>query len=195
MSNEAANPPDPAGDVTRLLRAIREGDAGAESALASSVYAELRRLAGSRMRQEAADKTLQATALVHEAWLRLRRGADSFEDRCHFFGAAARVMRQILVEGYRRRRLGKATMDGESIPAFDVSEIAAEPLIAELDLVALGEALDELEHHDARMAQIVQLRFFAGLSMEDTAATLSLSERTVKREWAVARAWLFRRMS
>ena len=150
------------------------------------------------MRAESGPRTLQATALVHEAWLRLR-GA-GFDDRRHFFGAAARVMRQILVDRYRRthrlKRGGEPDGGGPDLrdrDAADLEAVAANE-VADLDLVALGEALDALEAHDPRMAQIVHLRYFAGLSVDETAATLELSPRTVKREWAVARAWLFERM-
>jgi len=187
-------PRDGNGDVTRLLLAVRQGAAGAETALADAVYQDLRQLAGARMRQERDQVTLQATALVHEAWLRLRRSAADFEDRRHFFGAAARVMRQILVDRYRRRHArGGGDPPADAAP-LDELEIAAAPALAEVDLIALDEALATLETRDPRMAQIVQLRYFAGLSVDETAAALELSARTVKREWAVARAWLFQRM-
>lgn len=198
MPSPAPDPaaPEPAEtDVTSLLKAVRDGSAGADEALLGVVYAELRRMADGQMRAERGQQTLQATALVHEAWLRLRGGADGFADRRHFFGAAARVMRQILVERYRRTQQRRRGADLRREPDLDELQLAAEPEIAALDLVALDEALDALEVHDSRMAQIVQLRFFAGLSVEDTAAAMELSTRTVKREWAVARAWLFRRMS
>lgn len=198
MPSPAPDPaaPEPAEtDVTSLLKAVRDGSAGADEALLGVVYAELRRMADGQMRAERGQQTLQATALVHEAWLRLRGGADGFADRRHFFGAAARVMRQILVERYRRTQQRRRGADLRREPDLDELQLAAEPEIAALDLVALDEALDALEVYDSRMAQIVQLRFFAGLSVEDTAAAMELSTRTVKREWAVARAWLFRRMS
>ncbi|MCC6784936.1 MAG: sigma-70 family RNA polymerase sigma factor [Planctomycetes bacterium] len=198
MPSPAPDPaaPEPAEtDVTSLLKAVRDGSAGADEALLGVVYAELRRMADGQMRAERGQQTLQATALVHEAWLRLRGGADGFADRRHFFGAAARVMRQILVERYRRTQQRRRGADLRLEPDLDELQLAAEPEIAALDLVALDEALDALEVYDSRMAQIVQLRFFAGLSVEDTAAAMELSTRTVKREWAVARAWLFRRMS
>jgi RNA polymerase sigma factor (TIGR02999 family) len=182
-------------EVTRLLRLARDGSSGAEDALLAAVYAELRRLAGQRMRRESGPRTLQATDLVHEAWLRLRRSDDGFDGRRHFFGCAARVMRQILVERHRRSQQVKRGGGRQRVDSPDELEIGLEPEFAPLDLIALDEALVALEAHDPRMAQIVQLRFFAGLTIEDVAETLELSVRTVKREWSVARAWLFRRMA
>jgi RNA polymerase sigma factor (TIGR02999 family) len=182
-------------EVTRLLRLARDGAPGAEDALLAAVYAELRRLAGQRMRREAGPRTLQATDLVHEAWLRLRRSDGGFDGRRHFFGCAARVMRQILVERHRRSQQVKRGGGRQRVDCPDELEIGLESEFAPLDLIALDEALVALEAHDPRMAQIVQLRFFAGLTIEDVAETLELSVRTVKREWSVARAWLFRRMA
>ena len=189
MTSATFDPEPSPRDVTLLLEAVRKGSDGAHDALLAAVYAELRQLAGAKMRAERA-QTLQATALVHEAWLRIRNSTGGFEDRRHFFGAAARVMRQILVERFRRSR-SRPSLDDRGDPL----DVAGVPELEALDLVALDEALDALETHDERMAQIVQLRFFAGLSVEDTAAALAISARTVKREWAVARAWLYRRMS
>jgi RNA polymerase sigma factor (TIGR02999 family) len=194
------DPPPRSDDVTRLLAAVRDGDAAAGDALLAAVYDELRDLAHGRMRREAAGHTLQATALVHEAWLRLRGAAADFADRRHFFGAAARVMRQVLVDRYRRSRQQKRGGDRqriegiEGVEGFDGVEFAAAPE-SPVDLVALDEALAALEAHDARMAQVVQLRFFVGLGVEETAAVLEVSPRTVKREWAFARAWLFAALS
>ena len=190
-----ADQPPTRAEVTSLLGAVRDRAVGAEDALLAAVYADLRELAAARVRREAPGRTLQATALVHEAWLRLRGGVDELEDRRHFFGAAARVMRQILVERHRRSQRLRHGGEAGRAADFDVVEFAAPSEAPALDLVALDGALVALEQHDERMAQIVQLRFFAGLSVEETADVLAVSPRTVKREWAVARAWLYQRMA
>lgn len=151
--------------VTRLLQAVRAGTTGAADELLAAVYGELRTLARARMRGESPHGTLQATALVHEAWLRLRGSECDFDDRRHFFGAASRVMRQLLVERYRRRHRHKHGGDAQFAgPVADI-EIEAAPELAAVDLVALDDALTALEQQDPRMAQIVQLRFFGGLSV------------------------------
>ncbi|MEZ5965852.1 MAG: ECF-type sigma factor [Planctomycetota bacterium] len=182
--------------MTRLLREVEAGADGADDALMAAVYADLRQLASARMRGESGPRTLQATALVHEAWLRLNPSGSGFVDRKHFFGAAARVMRQILVE--RHRRAHRTKRGGDAPPGDGLDAVALPDGFAPgaaLDLVALDEALDALAAHDERMSQIVHLRYFAGLSVADTAEALDVSPRTVKREWSVARAWLFERMS
>lgn len=184
--------PGPHRDITRLLQAVRLGEGGAESELVEAVYAELRRLAAARLRGDRLGDTTGPTALVHEAWLRLGLTDSQFTDRRHFFGAAARVMRQALVDLHRRRQGQKRAHVRADDAALDA--VAATVALPPIDLLALDEALAALEAIDARMAQIVQLRFFAGLSIEETAATLAASERTVKREWSVARAWLFQRL-
>ncbi|MBK9385988.1 MAG: sigma-70 family RNA polymerase sigma factor [Planctomycetes bacterium] len=183
-----------AGDVTRLLRAAEAGLEGSQDALLAAVYGELQAIARAAVRGERGGATLQATALVHDAWLRLQRSAPSFADRRHYFRAASRVMRQLLVERHRRRHRLKRGGDAQRSDVLDELEIEAPAELASVDLLALDEALTALEARDPRMAQIVQLRFFAGLSVEESAAALEVSERTVKREWAVARAWLFRQM-
>ncbi|MBL8752733.1 MAG: sigma-70 family RNA polymerase sigma factor [Planctomycetes bacterium] len=186
-------PPPPAPrDITLLLRAVHDGAHGAEDELVGAVYAELRRLAQSRLHGDRAGFTLGPTALVHEAWLRLGLADAGFTDRHHFFGAAARVMRQVLVDRHRRQHRQKRAHAEQDDVALDA--IAAATELPPVDLVALDQALDELEALDARLAKIVQLRFFAGLSVEETAAALDVSPRTVKREWGVARLWLFQRM-
>lgn len=191
MSVEPVDPP-PESDITTLLRAVRAGGERAQDELVAAVYGELRRLAQARLRGERADQTLGATALVHEAWVRLGLGDADFDDRSHFFGAAARVMRQVLVDRYRRRHRQKRAH--EVSPADPADLLAATVALPQVDLLALDEALDRLAAVDERMARIVQLRFFAGLSVEETGAALGVSERTVKREWNVARAWLFQRI-
>ncbi len=178
--------------VTEILAAIGGGDRRASDALLPILYQELRELARARMRREPAGHTLQATALVHEAYLRLMSDQDAqWHDRGHFFGAAAEAMRRILIE--RARRVAGPQRGGgrQRVPLDDLdptSESSSDSLLA------LDEALGLLEQHDPRMAQIVKLRYFAGLSVADTAAALDLSPRTIKREWAVARVWLHRKM-
>jgi RNA polymerase sigma factor (TIGR02999 family) len=183
-------PPAPRGDITMLLHAVRAGGAAAEAELVEAVYADLRRLAASRLRVQA--DTAGPTALVHEAWQRLGLASAEFDDRRHFFGAAARAMRQALVDRHRRRHRHKR--DAALAADADLDALAATSGVPALDLVALDDALTALERQDERMAQIVQLRFFAGLSVAETAEVLGVSERTVKREWNVARAWLYQRL-
>lgn len=185
---------DPAGarDITVLLHSLRQGAPGAADDLLAVVYQQLRALAASRLRGERAGITQGPTALVHEAWLRLGLDRADFADRRHFFGAAARVMRQALIDKHRRRQSRQQEQHVHDDDAL--SALAAEPGLPVADLLALDEALDALEQRDERMAKIVQLRFFAGLSVEETAAALEVSERTVKREWNVARAWLYQRI-
>ncbi|MEM9801562.1 MAG: sigma-70 family RNA polymerase sigma factor [Planctomycetota bacterium] len=180
--------------LTQLLQSAGD-DGAAGEAILPLVYAELRRMAGAQMRRESSAQTLQATALVHEAWMRLV-GDDgeslSWDSRAHFFGAAALAMRQILVDRARRVRsekhgghLRREPLEGVD-RAFDPDEV---------DFVALDEALTALEAFDPRAAKVVELRFFAGLSVEDTAAALGASERTVARDWNVAKAWLTREIA
>lgn len=188
MADDSGRPPS---DITGLLRAVRD-DGGAADELAEAVYGELRRLAQARLRGDRAGDTLGPTGLVHEAWLRLGLTDAAWSDRCHFFGAAARVMRQVLVDRHRRRHRHKRAHD--LAPDAAVEAIAATVALPAVDLLALDEALDQLERLDPRMAKIVQLRFFAGLSVEATAAALDVSARTVKREWNVARLWLYQRI-
>lgn len=180
-------------DITVLLQSVRSGSPGAADALLEVVYGQLRALAASRLRGERAGVTVGPTALVHEAWLRLGLVHADFTDRRHFFGAAARVMRQALVDKHRRATSRKATLHTSDDDALQT--LAAAPGLPTADLLALDEALDALEQLDDRMAKIVQLRYFAGLSVEETAAALEVSERTVKREWNVARAWLYQRIA
>ena len=180
--------PDSGNDVTRILQAIRAGEARAGDALMSAVYAELRRIAGAKMAREQPGHTLQPTALVHEAWLRL--GEQTFANRAHFFSAAAEAMRRILVDRARRHARGKHGGGAEHVDLADL-EIAA-PIADGGELLAVHDALDRLAEHDARIADIVKLRYFAGLSFEETAEVLGISVRTAKRDWSYARAWLHR---
>lgn len=174
-------------DVTRLLAAIGAGDAHAERRLLPLVYDELRRLAHQRMAREPPGQTLQPTALVHEAYLRLVGDEPvRWENRAHFFGAAARAMRRILVERARKRAAPKHGGGLKRIPVDDLAIQDPE----QLDLLALDEALTRFEASDKRAHDVVLLRFFAGLGIEETATALGISPATVKREWAYAKAWL-----
>ena len=180
-------------EVTRILDAIQQGDPNAAEELLPLVYDELRRLAAHRMAGEDPGQTLQATALVHEAWLRL--GGDdqpSWQNRAHFFAAAAEAMRRILIDNARRKNYLRHGGGAERVN-LDGLDLAAS--VDDEQLLALNEALDHLAAHDATKAQVVKLRFFAGLTNEQVARVLGVSEPTVKRHWAYARAWLFREMN
>lgn len=190
MENSPPNPPMP--EVTELLVRWRAGDAQALDALMSVVYPELRRLAQHYLQRERSDHTLQSTGLVHEAYLRLvGQNAPQWENRAHFFGVAARLMRQILVD-YARSHNAAKRGGGDCKVALD--ETIFLPQKVNLDLVQLDDALKELAKLDDRQSRIVELRFFAGLSIGDTAEVLGISPATVEREWASARAWLYQEM-
>ena len=161
------------------------------SDVAPQVYHELRRLAAAYMRRERPGQTLQATALVHEAYIRLANAGAPWTDKRHFIGIAARSMRQILIERARARGAQKRWAGLNRVSLSDSLAIAADP---ESMLPALDEALTRLEQIDAEQARIVELRYFAGLSIEDTAEALGMSPATLKRRWAMARAWLFREL-
>jgi RNA polymerase sigma factor (TIGR02999 family) len=179
-------------DVTRILQAAEQGDAAAPAQLLSLVYEELRRLAAHRMAQEAPGQTLQATALVHEAWVRLVGDeAPRFANRAHFFGAAAEAMRRILIESARRRRRLKRGGDLERV---DLDAVQVPLPMPDDELLALDEALDALHAVNARAAEVVKLCFFVGLTQEQAAQELGLSLSTAQRLWNFARAWLFREM-
>lgn len=178
-------------DVTRILDAIQQGDPTAADELLPLIYAELRRLAAQKMAREQRGHTLQATALVHEAWLRLGDGV--FANRAHFFAAASEAMRRILVERARRKHRDKRGGGAEHVDV-DELEIAAPPGNEEESL-AVDEALDRLAAHDARKAEVVKLRYFVGFSFDETAEVLGISVPTAKREWAYARAWLHQEIS
>jgi RNA polymerase sigma factor (TIGR02999 family) len=180
--------------ITRLLQEVSAGHHAAEAPLLDQVYAQLRAIAQKRMSHERPSHTLQATALVHEAYLRLL-GSDSaasepaWQDRGHFYRAAAEAMRRILVEHARRKGAEKRGGDCTRIP-LSVCDLAANDNSHQI--LALDDAIMRLQEADTSAADIVRLRFFAGLSVEQTAAAIGLSERTVKREWTYARAKLFR---
>ena len=182
--------PDEPSRVTVLLREWQGGDARAGADLAAAVYDELRRLAASRLRLERGDHTLQPTALVHEAWLKLVNQRAGWQNRGHFFALAAQAMRRILVDHARRRQSIKRGSDQGTVPVDDVLDLLPSPMPDER-LIAMDQALTRLAAIDPRQAQVVELRFFAGLSVADVSQVLDVSPTTVKREWASARAWLF----
>jgi RNA polymerase sigma factor (TIGR02999 family) len=181
------------GDVTRLLQRWGAGDAQAVEELLPLLYDELRRLAAAYMRRQPMGHTLQPTALVNEAYLKLA-GQDSlsFANRAGFFALAAKAMRQLLVDHARAHHAAKR--GGDAVRVTLDEGVASVPS-RDVDFADLDAALEELGRLDERQARIVELRFFAGLGIEETAAALSLSPATVKREWATARAWLYRRLS
>jgi RNA polymerase sigma factor (TIGR02999 family) len=176
-------------DVTQILHAIERGEQSAERLL-PLVYEELRKLAAAKMVNESADHTLQPTALVHEAWLRLA-GNDAglpFANRAHFFAAAAEAMRRILIDRARRKSSHKRGRDAQRLD-LDKLELAAE---ADSDLLLLvNESLERLEKEDLTAAELVKLRFFGGLTLDEAGRVLGFTERTAKRYWSFARAWLF----
>jgi RNA polymerase sigma factor (TIGR02999 family) len=178
-------------EVTRILSAIDQGDPQAAERLLPLVYGELRKLAAQRLTNEKPGQTLQATALVHEAYVRLvgPDGGQNWDGRGHFFAAAAEAMRRILIDNARRKRTGKHG-GGHRRQDLDDLEIVAGPPAA--DLLALDEALTRLTAEDPAKADLVKLRYFAGLSIEEAAGALGISVATAKRRWAYARAWLFR---
>jgi len=179
-------------DVTRILNSIEQGDAQAINALLPAVYAELRQMADRKLSNESPGHTLQATALVHEAYLRLV-GSDgnAWSSRTYFFGAAAEAMRRILVEHARKRRSKKRGGDRKRVDFMSADVMAEE---SPDDLVALDEALTKLSETDPIKAELVKLRFFAGLSFEQAAGLLDISPATARRHWNYARAWLYGRI-
>ena len=186
-----------AADVTGLLIAWSEGDAAALDALLPIVYAELRRQARRALRREGAGNTLQPTALVHEAYLRLVGQRPSrWEGRAHFYGVASRCMRQVLVDAARTRRAAKRGGGAQPITLGGAEQLVVAPAeAAGDDVLALDEALTRLAALDPEQARLVELRYFAGLTIDDTAATLGVSPATVSREWTVARRWLRRELA
>jgi RNA polymerase sigma factor (TIGR02999 family) len=177
-------------DVTRILSAIEQGDAKAAEELLPLVYGELRKLAAEKMAQEKPGQTLQATALVHEAYLRLvdTEKAQHWNSRGHFFAAAAEAMRRILVEKFRRKRGLKHGGDRRRVDLACAGTLAADP---GPDILGLDEALTRLAQHDAIKAELVKLRFFTGLSVAQAAQILGISRDTANRHWAYAKVWLY----
>jgi RNA polymerase sigma factor (TIGR02999 family) len=177
-------------EATRLLDAIEQGDARAAADLLPLVYEELRKLAAAKMAHEPAGQTLQPTALVHDAYLRLV-GNDRarFDGRAHFFAAAAEAMRRILIDNGRRKR---ALRHGGGQERVDIQHMDIEVAVKEDYLLAVGDALEKLASENKAMAELVKLRFFVGLTNKEAAEILGVSEPTVERWWAFARAWLYR---
>lgn len=180
------------GDVTLLLHGLKNGDAAAEARLIPLVYDELRRLAAHYMRRERPDHTLQATALVHEAFLRLTEQKEiSWQGRAHFVGVAAQLMRRILIDHARGRLREKRGGGGQRISLDDGLLLTA---ARSEELLAIDEALGKLAMLDARQVRIVELRFFGGLSVEEAAEVTGVSAKTVKRDWNLAKAWLYQEL-
>ena len=190
---KAAQPDSPSGtDVSVLLRAWSGGDQTALERLTPIVYRELHRLAGRYMRRERPGHSLQTTALVNEAYMRLVGYTRMrWQDRAHFFAVAAQVMRRILVEHARRHNLKR----GGDVPHVALDEAALVGADADVDLVALDDAMTALARVDPRKMQVVEMRFFGGLSVEETAEVLGISPVTVKRDWRMAKAWLYRELA
>jgi RNA polymerase sigma-70 factor (ECF subfamily) len=177
----------PTREVTTLLRRLSAGDKSAADELFPQIYTQLKRFAAAQLRNERPDHTLQATALVNEAYLKLTQGGPPWKDRTHFFALAAKAMRRILTDHARKRNAEKRDGAKNHVEFDDALYVSSE----QSDLIAVvDEALEELAHLDPRQAQIVELRFFGGLSEEEIAEILKISSRTVKRDWAMARAWL-----
>jgi len=179
-------------ELTRILKDVGAGRARASDELLPLVYEELLLIARQRLRDERVNHTLNATALVHEAYLRLA-GDDSaaWDSRAHFFGAAARAMRQVLIDYARRRGREKRIGSRRQLP-LNVVDLAVEAPLE--DVLAVDDALEKLAKKDPHLADVVQLRFYAGLSLEETALALGISERTVRREWSLARAWMLKEL-
>ncbi len=183
---------DDAQDVTQMLEAIGSGDEAAPERLLLLVYDELRRLAHGYMKNERSDHTLQATALVHEAYIQLVDWKNvSWQNRAHFFAAAAQMMRKILVDYAREKN---ALKRGGGLRTIALDQAVSFPNRSEVDLLSIDDALNELATFDPQQARIVELRFFGGLTIEETAHALAVSDSTVKRDWQIAKAWLFNRM-
>ena len=184
--------PHPRPEATRLLIDWSKGNREAAAGLMPLVYDELRRLARGYLQRERSDHTLQATGLVHEAYLRLvDQGTTTWQNRAHFFGVAAQLMRRILVDYARRHRRGKR---GGALDKVEFDESLALSVSRDLNLIALDDALQDLAALNPQHSQIVELRFFGGMTIEEVAEVLDVSPRTVQREWRMARAWLRRQI-
>lgn len=193
MTNEGLDENQPAQDVTRILEAWSGGDREALDRLIPLVYDELRRLAGRYLRRERSDHTLSPTALVNEAYMRLVTQSDvRWQNRAHFFGVAAQLMRRILVDHARGHLASKRGGGTRRLSLEDVDSKFERP---DLDLIALDDALHELAALDPQQSHIVELRFFGGLTIDETSEVVGVSPMTVKREWALAKAWLLRQVS
>jgi RNA polymerase sigma-70 factor (ECF subfamily) len=179
------------GEVTSLLHALRQGDRAAGDKLSPLVYSELHRLARAYMRRERANHTLQPTALINEAYMRLAQASIDWQNRAHFIGVAANAMRRILVD---HARAHMAAARGGEFQQVEWTESLGLPAERSRELIDLDEALHQLEKLNPRQAKIIELRYIGGLSFEEVGAVLELSPRTAKRDWALARLWLFRRI-
>ncbi len=190
MSNEAPTTPGAANNqVTRVLERVRCGELSAASELLPLVYDELRRLAAAKMAHERPGQTLQPTALVHEAWLRLvGNEKQKWNGRAHFFGAAAEAMRRVLIENARRKA---AARHGGGQARVDINQIQIATTAPDDELLAVSDALEKLAAHDSQMAELVKLRYFVGLTTEQSAEVLGISVRTAERWWSYSRAWLY----
>jgi RNA polymerase sigma factor (TIGR02999 family) len=180
-------------EITRLLRAWAEGDADAIEKLAPQIYRELRRIAGNCMKAERTGRSMQATALVHEAYLRLVDISNvDWEHRAHFFAVAARIMRRILLDAARKRSASKR---GGEVVRVNLNEIPDLAAVRGREMIALDDALTRLAEFDVRKARVIELRFFGGLSVTETAAVLKISTETVMRDWKLARSWLMNELN
>jgi RNA polymerase sigma factor (TIGR02999 family) len=177
-------------DVTQLLAAAERGEADSQERLLKQIYSELHRMAEQRLAGEQPGQTLQPTALVHDAWFQLVSpdGRARFANRAHFFGAAARAMRRILVDRARRRHAEKR---GGGAEHLDLDSVNVAATASDTALLRIDEALAKLSREDHQAAELVRLRFFVGMKLEEAAEALSISERTAKRYWQFARAWLY----
>jgi RNA polymerase sigma factor (TIGR02999 family) len=176
-------------DVTRILESIEQGDPKAADQLLPLVYGELRKLAAAKMAHEGPNQTLQPTALVHEAWLRLvEKDNPQYANRAHFFAAAAEAIRRILIEKARRKR---ALRHGGGQKALDIDELEIAAPCPDDEILEVHEALDKLALHNQTEAELVKLRYFVGMTLEEAAAALGISARTADNYWAHAKAWLF----
>lgn len=192
-SSAAQLMPEHPANVTQLLRAVGGGDRRDLDALMAAIYDDLRRLAVNHMQNERGDHTLQPTALVHEAYLKLiDQRSTNWNDRIHFFAIASRIIRRILVDHTRERQAEKRGGGRQRVPLEQADELTG---AAGIDLVALDEALAELAELDPVQAQIVEMRFFSGLTLEEVAQALSMGRRSVDRDWHCARTWLYCRLS
>ncbi len=179
-------------EITLIIERAQQGDARAAEELLPLIYDELRRLAAHKMANEAAGQTLQPTALVHEAWLRLSGNENQqWNGRAHFFGAAAEAMRRILIENARRKR---AARHGGGQAKLDIQEMEIASPAKEDELLAVSEALEKLAARDSKKAELVKLRYFVGLTTEEAAEVLGISVPTADRWWSYSRAWLFEEM-
>lgn len=184
------------GSVTALLAQVRAGRKDAAAEVLPLVYAELHRIAERHMRRERANHTLQATSLVHDAFLKLvDQTRVEWQDRAHFLAVASQAMRRLLVDHARARLAARRGAGAPVVPMTDSVTLAADHAVPIEDLIALDSALDELAALDGRQARVVELRYFGGLEIEEAAEALSISPATLKRDWSMARAWLHRRLS